>query len=104
VNSQLGDLINDLVVRTDRLITGMGPPSSGQRSKTRIYPVHLAWSAALRTCRAIIIDGSIEYVACSRISTPLYIWFPESGKAVNMSTSTSHKSILTESKPFRILV
>ena len=58
----MGDLIDDLVVRTDGLI--MGLPSSEQRSKTRISPVRLAWSAALRTCRAIIIEASIEYVAC----------------------------------------
>ena len=70
VNSHLGDLIDDLVVRTDRLI--MGTPSS-KRPKTRIPPVRLAWSKALRTCQAIIIGASIEYVACLRISSPLFI-------------------------------
>jgi hypothetical protein len=83
----MGDLIDDLVVRTDRLI--MSLPSSEQGSNTPISPIRLAWSAALRTCRGIIIDASIEYVAFFQNLIPLYIWFPESGEAVNMFTSPS---------------
>jgi hypothetical protein len=67
VNSQLGDLIDNLVVTTDRLIMGSptGPVSfrsSGQMAKTQISPDSLVWSAALRACPDILIHASIECV------------------------------------------
>ncbi|KAH9980734.1 hypothetical protein BJV74DRAFT_85096 [Russula compacta] len=66
VRSQFGDLIDNLVVTTDELIMGTcvtstpSARSSVQKTKLRIGPVPLAWSAALRVSQHIIIQSSIE--------------------------------------------
>jgi hypothetical protein len=68
VKSQLGDLIDGLVVTTDRLLKGLpsrsfsSPPPGIQWANLRIPPVYLAWSAALRAYPHVIIQASIEYV------------------------------------------
>ncbi|KAI9438740.1 hypothetical protein H4582DRAFT_2076367 [Lactarius indigo] len=62
-NPRFIDLIDNLVVTTDRLITGSRGPSgrsSGQGTKQRVGAVPLAWSAALRVNHDIIIQASIE--------------------------------------------
>jgi len=61
VKSQFGDLIDNLVVTTDRLITGSRSARSGtQGAKPRIAPVPLVWSAAVRVHRDYFIQASIE--------------------------------------------
>ncbi|KAH9057194.1 hypothetical protein EDB87DRAFT_1131474 [Lactarius vividus] len=62
-NTRFIDLIDNLVVTTDRFITDSRGPSarsSGQGAKQRVGAVPLAWSAALRVNHDIIIQASIE--------------------------------------------
>ena len=74
VESQFIDLIDSLVVTTDRLITGSRTASphsarlSVQGTKPRIAPVPLMWSAASRVHRDFFVQASIEYVT----SLPTY--------------------------------
>ena len=69
MNPQFSDLIDNLVVITDRFMTGSrtraasAPArSTSQVSKPRIAPVPLLWSAALRVHQDIFIQASIECV------------------------------------------
>ena len=69
MNLQFGNLVDNLVVATDKFMTGSrtrtasAPArSSSQVSKPRIAPVPLLWSAALRVHQDISIQASIEYV------------------------------------------
>ena len=55
------DLIENLVVTTDRFITGSRASSSRAGTKQRLGAVPLAWSAAVRVNHDIIIQASIEY-------------------------------------------
>ncbi|KAH8977561.1 hypothetical protein EDB86DRAFT_3002349 [Lactarius hatsudake] len=74
-SSRFIDLIDNLVVTTDRFITDSRRPSSrssGQGAKQRVDAVPLAWSAALRVNHDIIIQASIE-VGRSRYWSEL--WF-----------------------------
>ncbi|KAH9041170.1 hypothetical protein EDB84DRAFT_1474633 [Lactarius hengduanensis] len=74
-SSRFIDLIDNLVVTTDRFITDSRGPSarsSGQGAKQRVGAVPLAWSAALRVNHDIIIQASIE-VGRSRYWSDL--WF-----------------------------
>ena len=66
---QFENLIDNLVVTTDRLMTGSrtraasAPARSiSQVSNPRIPPVPLLWSAALRVHPDTLIQASIEYV------------------------------------------
>ncbi|KAI9456397.1 hypothetical protein BJY52DRAFT_1187915 [Lactarius psammicola] len=62
-NSRFVDLLDNLIVTTDRFITDSRAPSarsSGQGSKQRVGAVPLAWSAALRVNHDITIQASIE--------------------------------------------
>jgi len=74
------DLIGNLAVTTDRLITGsraVSAPSarmSTQRGKPRTSPVPLAWSVAARVSHDISIQASIEYVIVLRRSFYLSIF------------------------------
>jgi hypothetical protein len=68
---QYGALINNLIVTTDRFITGSSTASASSsrlssRVKPRIAPVPLAWSVALGASQdiTITIHASIEYVVC----------------------------------------
>jgi hypothetical protein len=69
VKSQFSDLLESLVVTTDRFMTGSRTPSgpSGRSSahgaKPRIAAAPLVWSAALRVNKDIFIQACIEYVA-----------------------------------------
>ncbi|KAI9439394.1 hypothetical protein BJY52DRAFT_1217284 [Lactarius psammicola] len=57
------DLVEKLVVVTDRCILGSPGPSAGfgvPGEKSRVNAVPLAWSAALRASRDIIVQTSIE--------------------------------------------
>ncbi|KAH9061778.1 hypothetical protein EDB83DRAFT_878341 [Lactarius deliciosus] len=57
------DLIEKLVVMTDRFIMGARGPSAGfgiQGEKPRLCAVPLAWSAALRVGRCIVVHASID--------------------------------------------
>ncbi|KAH9051687.1 hypothetical protein EDB87DRAFT_749098 [Lactarius vividus] len=57
------DLIEKLVVTTDRFIMGARGPSAGfgvQGELSRVSAVPLAWSAALRVSRGIVVQASIE--------------------------------------------
>ncbi|KAH8994220.1 hypothetical protein EDB92DRAFT_1944104 [Lactarius akahatsu] len=56
------DLVENLVVATDRGILGSSGPSTrfGVREKSRVNAVPLAWSAALRASRDIAVKASIE--------------------------------------------
>ena len=59
------DLIDNLVVTTDRFITDTrAPPTRAgvPGEKQRVGAVPLAWSAALRVNHDIIIQASVEYV------------------------------------------
>jgi len=59
VNPQFNDLIDNLVVTTDRFITG-SRPAAAHSARSRIAPVPLVWSAALRVNWDISIQASIE--------------------------------------------
>jgi hypothetical protein len=64
-NPRFIDLIENLVVTTDRFITVSRAPSTRagvQGEKQRVGAVPLAWSAALRVNHDTIIQASIEYV------------------------------------------
>jgi hypothetical protein len=68
VKAQFSDLIDNIVVTTDRFMTGLRPRtasapvrSSSQGSKPPVSPVPLLWSAALRVHQNIFIQASIEY-------------------------------------------
>ena len=59
------DLIEKLVVTTDRFVLGSCRPSKGfgiPGEKSRVDAILLAWSAALRVCHNIPLQTSIEYV------------------------------------------
>ncbi|KAI0285608.1 hypothetical protein BC826DRAFT_1051436 [Russula brevipes] len=66
VDPRFRDLIDKLVVTTDKFMTGRRTVSTtsvrsrAQMAKPRVAPVPLAWSAALRVCQDIIIQASIE--------------------------------------------
>ncbi|KAI9459743.1 hypothetical protein F5148DRAFT_275688 [Russula earlei] len=66
VNPQFRELIGNLVVTTDRFITGsrvssnLYPRSRVQGTNSRIVPAPLVWSIALRVSRDIAIQASIE--------------------------------------------
>ena len=70
MESQFSDLIDNLVVTTDRFITDSytrtasapAAMSSAYEAKPRITPVPLLWSAALRVHQDIFIQASMEYV------------------------------------------
>jgi hypothetical protein len=87
VKSQLGDLVDNLVVTTDKLIKGLATtslsssPSNVQRNKLRISPVYLAWSVALRACRDVIIQTSIEYVNPLLILVSFIYFVPRVGQS-----------------------
>lgn len=60
------DLIDNLVVTTDRFITNSHVSSTRtgiQGAKKEVTAVPLAWSAALRVNHDIVIQASIGYVA-----------------------------------------
>ena len=67
---QFNDLIDNLVVTTDRFITGSlkgaasapAVRSGAHGALPRIAPVPLSWSTALRVHQDISIQASIEYV------------------------------------------
>jgi len=69
VKSQFNDLIDNLVVTTDKFIIGSrtasnpSARSNTQGAKPRIAPIPLVWSAAVRVHQDIFIQASIEYVA-----------------------------------------
>jgi hypothetical protein len=53
---------------TDGFIPGARDRSVGftvQGERQRASPERLLWSAALRVCRDIVIQASIEYVECA---------------------------------------
>ncbi|KAI0285610.1 hypothetical protein BC826DRAFT_1189613 [Russula brevipes] len=65
ISRKFGDLVDKLVVTTDKFIMNSRatyPPARSREpgTKSRISPIPLAWSAALRQCRDIIIQTSIE--------------------------------------------
>jgi hypothetical protein len=91
---QFSDLIENLVVTTDRFMTGLwarttsAPArSSSQGPKSRLAPVPLLWSVALRVHQEIFIQVSIEYVdyLLNFISLS-YILVSESGEAASITT------------------
>ena len=91
VRQGFSDLIDNLVVTTDRLMTGSRATSTerwrAQGAKPRIASTPLVWSAALRVNRDIFIQASIEYVAFSLdLSSFIYVCSPGSGEAA----STTH--------------
>jgi hypothetical protein len=63
---EYADLIEKLVVTTNRVIRGSCGPLAGsdaqEGKKSQISAVHLAWSAALRVGHSIVVGASIEYV------------------------------------------
>jgi hypothetical protein len=91
VKSQFGDLIESLVVTTDRFMTGSRMPSgpsgrsSAHGSKPRIAAAPLVWSAALRVNQDIFIQASIEYVATRPNSHLVYIYDFQSRKEPRVS-------------------
>ena len=53
---------------TDSLIPGAQDRSAGfavQGERQRVTSERLVWSAALRVCRDIVMQASIEYVECA---------------------------------------
>ena len=72
---------------TDELILGSCCPSTrfgvpGER--TRVHAVPLAWSAALRVCRSILLEASIEYVVLFSVSHFNHDLFLESDETVSL--------------------
>ncbi len=87
MKAQFGDLIDNLVVTTDRFITGSRAARSGtQGAKPRIAPIPLVWSAAVRVHQDFFIQASVECVYFPpEFSSHLYIWFAESGEAASIT-------------------
>ena len=88
MNPQFGDLIDNLVVTTDRFMTGLrartaSAPvrSSSQGSKPRVVPVPLLWSAALRVHKDIFIQASIEYATFSTQLHLVYVFGSRVGRS-----------------------
>jgi hypothetical protein len=57
-----------VIVTTDGFIPGARDRSAGfavQGERQRVSTERLVWSAALRVCRDIVIQASIEYVECA---------------------------------------
>jgi hypothetical protein len=87
VDSRFHDLIDKLVVTTDRFMTGRRTVSTtfaqlrAHMAKPRVAPVPLAWSAALRVCQDIIIQASIEYVTYLPALIPFTYFVPRVGRS-----------------------
>lgn len=60
MGTRLGDCVDDLVVKTNELITTW--PTGSTQQNAQINLVHLMWSAALRVRPDIFIQAFIEYV------------------------------------------
>ena len=106
VRPGFSDLIDNLVVTTDKLMTGSRAASlpserwRAQGAKPRIAPAPLVWCAALRINRDIFIQASIEYVAfLSHLNAFIFICSTELGEAASTTTSltqaNSNTNILT---------
>jgi hypothetical protein len=62
------DLVENVVMTTDGFIPGARDRWAGfavQDERQRASAERLVWSAALRVCRDIVIQASIEYVECA---------------------------------------
>ena len=98
---QFSDLIENLVVTTDRFMTGSCTPSdpSGRSSahgaKSRIAAVPLVWSAALRVNRDIFIQASIEYVVIFPNSGLIYVLDLQSRPSARVSPPCRIEQVLT---------
>ena len=64
MKTSFGDLIDNLVGMTDRLITGSrgSTRSSARAGKQRLGAVPLSWSAAVRVNPDVVIQSTIECV------------------------------------------
>lgn len=60
MGTRLGDCVDDLVVKTNELITTWATGSTQQNAQINL--VHLMWSAALRVRPDIFMQAFIEYV------------------------------------------
>jgi hypothetical protein len=93
VRQEFSDLIDNLVATTDRLMAGSQAASTpserwrAQGAKSRIAPVHLVWSAAVRVNQYIFIQASIEYVAFLSDISFIYICPPELVESASITTS-----------------
>ena len=73
MKASFGDLIENLVGMTDRLITGSrgSTRASAQAGKRRLGAVPLSWSAAVRVNHDVIIQSTIEFVVFVPLLTVL---------------------------------
>jgi hypothetical protein len=76
-------------VTTDGFIPGARDRSAGfavQGERRCASAERLVWSAALRVCRDIVIQASIEYVECaySHAYHFNHVFFPESDEVVSV--------------------
>ena len=64
MKTNFGELIDNLVGVTDRLITGSRGSTRGiaQAGKQRLGAVPLSWSAAVRVNHSVVIQSTIECV------------------------------------------
>ena len=78
MKANFGDLIENLVGTTDRLITGShgSKRGSAQVGKQRLGAVPLSWSAAVRVNHDVVIQSTIECVAFVPLLTMLTQFFP----------------------------
>jgi hypothetical protein len=100
-SEKFGDLVERLIVTTDRFIMGSRVPSRSRSSvqgpKPRIAPVPLTWSAAVRVCQDIIIQASIECVLFPMALGSLICFGSQSWTKQQVHTRRRQKPILTDS-------
>ena len=78
MKANFGDLIDNLVGMTDRLITGSrgSKRGSAQAGRQRLSAVPLSWSAAVRVNHDVVIQSTIECVTFVPLLTMLTRFFP----------------------------
>ena len=78
MKANFGNLIENLVRMTDRLITGSrgSKQGSAQAGKQRLSAIPLSWSAAVQVNHDVVIQSTIECVVFVPLLTMLTRFFP----------------------------
>ena len=78
MKANFGDLIENLVGTTDRLITGSHrlKQGSAQVGKQRLGAIPLLWSVVVRVNHDVVIQSTIECIAFVPLLTMLTQFFP----------------------------